>query len=144
MCIRDRLYPVLICSVFVTPGRDVFNSTVLVVTLPSFVFVPVSYTHLENGNISVAISGTNDPDGKIAKENAERKAKENREKEEKEMCIRDRIEEQQNIMAEMLQEIQEKDEKLMCFQEQEERLQQLESELSELLQICLLYTSRCV
>ena len=45
------------------------------------------------------------------------------------------IEEQQNIMAEMLQEIQEKDEKLMCFQEQEERLQQLESELSELLQI---------
>ena len=28
------------------------------------------------------------------------------------------IEEQQNIMAEMLQEIQEKDEKLMCFQEQ--------------------------
>ena len=30
------------------------------------------------------------------------------------------IEEQQNIMAEMLQEIQEKDEKLMCFQEQEE------------------------
>ena len=45
------------------------------------------------------------------------------------------IEEQQNIMAEMLQEIQEKDEKLMCFQEQEERLQQLESGLSELLQI---------
>ena len=37
----------------------------------------------ENGNISVAISGTNDPDGKIAKENAERKVKENREKEEK-------------------------------------------------------------
>ena len=27
------------------------------------------------------------------------------------------IEGQQNIMAEMLQEIQEKDEKLMCFQE---------------------------
>lgn len=35
------------------------------------------------GNISVAISGTNDPDGKIAKENAERKAKENIETEEK-------------------------------------------------------------
>ena len=34
-----------------------------------------------NGNISVAISGTNDPDGKIARENAERKVKENREKE---------------------------------------------------------------
>ena len=45
------------------------------------------------------------------------------------------IEEQQNIMAEMLQEIQEKDEKLMCFQEKEERLQQLEKELSELLRI---------
>ena len=30
------------------------------------------------------------------------------------------IEEQQNIMAEMLQEIQEKNEKLMCFQMQEE------------------------
>ena len=28
------------------------------------------------------------------------------------------IEEQQNIMAEMLQKIQEKDEKLMCFQKQ--------------------------
>ena len=37
-----------------------------------------SYMIDANGNISVAISGTNDPDGKIAKENAERKAKENR------------------------------------------------------------------
>ena len=36
-----------------------------------------------NGNIIETVSGTNDPDGKIAKENAERKAKENREKEEK-------------------------------------------------------------
>ena len=45
------------------------------------------------------------------------------------------IEGQQNIMAEMLQEIQEKDEKLLCFQEQEERLQQIEKDLSELLQI---------
>ena len=43
----------------------------------------LSYKVDENGNISVAISGTNDPDGKIAKENAERKVKENREKEEK-------------------------------------------------------------
>lgn len=42
----------------------------------------LSYQIDANGNISVAISGTNDPDGKIAKENAERKAKENREKEE--------------------------------------------------------------
>ncbi len=43
----------------------------------------LSYNVDENGNISVAISGTNDPDGKIAKENAKRKAKENREKEKK-------------------------------------------------------------
>ena len=35
----------------------------------------LSYMIDANGNISVAISGTNDPDGKIAKENAERKAK---------------------------------------------------------------------
>ena len=35
----------------------------------------LSYKVDENGNISVAISGTNDPDGKIAKENAERKVK---------------------------------------------------------------------
>ena len=37
----------------------------------------LSYMIDANGNISVAISGTNDPDGKIAKENAERKAKDN-------------------------------------------------------------------
>ena len=43
----------------------------------------LSYKVDENGNISVAISGTNDPDGKIVKENAERKAKKNRETEEK-------------------------------------------------------------
>ena len=35
----------------------------------------LSYNVDANGNISVAISGTSDPDGKIAKENAERKAK---------------------------------------------------------------------
>lgn len=43
----------------------------------------LSYQIDANGNIAVAISGTSDPDGKIAKENAERKAKENKEKEEK-------------------------------------------------------------
>lgn len=42
-----------------------------------------SYMIDANGNIIETASGTNDPDGKIAKENAERKAKENREKEEK-------------------------------------------------------------
>ena len=43
----------------------------------------VMYMIDANGNIIETVSGTNDPDGKIAKENAERKAKENREKEEK-------------------------------------------------------------
>ena len=42
-----------------------------------------SYMIDANGNIIETVSGTNDPDGKIAKENAERKAKEIREKEEK-------------------------------------------------------------
>ena len=36
----------------------------------------LSYSVDANGNISVAISGTSDPDGKIAKENAERRARE--------------------------------------------------------------------
>lgn len=43
----------------------------------------LSYQIDANGNISVAISGTNDPDGKIARENAKRKAREKRESEEK-------------------------------------------------------------
>ena len=41
-----------------------------------------SYMIDANGNIIETASCTNDPDGKIAKENAERKAKENREKKE--------------------------------------------------------------
>ena len=43
----------------------------------------LSYSVDANGNISVAISGTNDPDGKIAGENAERRAKEKKAAEEK-------------------------------------------------------------
>ena len=43
----------------------------------------LSYQIDGNGNISVAISGTSDPDGKIARENAERKAKEKKAQEEK-------------------------------------------------------------
>ena len=43
----------------------------------------LSYQIDGNGNISVAISGTSDPDGKIARENAERKAKEKKAAEEK-------------------------------------------------------------
>lgn len=37
----------------------------------------------DNGNISIMSGSTNDPDGKIARENAERKAKEKKEQEEK-------------------------------------------------------------
>lgn len=43
----------------------------------------LSYSIDANGNISVAISGTSDPDGKIARENAARKAKEKKAQEEK-------------------------------------------------------------
>ena len=43
------------------------------------------------------------------------------------------IEEQQNLMAEMVQELQEKDRQLLSFQEQNQSLQILNSELSGLL-----------
>lgn len=43
----------------------------------------VAYKIDDNGNISVMSGSTNDPDGKIAKENAERKAKEKKEQEQK-------------------------------------------------------------
>ncbi len=43
----------------------------------------ISYEIDANGNITGISSGTNDPDGKIARENAERKAKEKKEQEEK-------------------------------------------------------------
>ncbi|MCI8805417.1 MAG: hypothetical protein HFE59_05895 [Clostridiales bacterium] len=43
----------------------------------------LSYQIDANGNITCISSGTNDPDGKIAKENAERKAKEKKTEEEK-------------------------------------------------------------
>ncbi len=43
----------------------------------------ISYKIDANGNITGILSGTNDPDGKIAKENAERKAKEKKTQEEK-------------------------------------------------------------
>lgn len=38
---------------------------------------------MANGNITATVSGTSDSDGKIAKENAEKKEKEQKEKEEK-------------------------------------------------------------
>ena len=45
------------------------------------------------------------------------------------------IEEQQNLMAEMVQELQEKDRQLLSFQEQNQSLQILNSELSGLLNL---------
>ena len=43
----------------------------------------ISYEIDANGNITGISSGTNDPDGKIARENAERRAKEKKAAEEK-------------------------------------------------------------
>lgn len=43
----------------------------------------LSYNFDANGNITITSSGTNDPDGKIARENAKRKAKEKKAAEEK-------------------------------------------------------------
>ena len=45
------------------------------------------------------------------------------------------IEEQQNLMAEMVQELQERDKQLLSFQEQNQSLQILNSELSGLLNL---------
>lgn len=45
------------------------------------------------------------------------------------------IEEQQNLMAEMVQELQKKDRQLLSFQEQNQSLQILNSELSGLLNL---------
>ena len=43
----------------------------------------LSYSFDENGNITITGSGSSDPDGRIARENAQRKARENKEKERK-------------------------------------------------------------
>ena len=51
------------------------------------------------------------------------------------------IEEQQTLKTEMIQEMQNRDTQLSLMQEQNQKLQKLNSELSELLNICLLYTS---
>ena len=45
------------------------------------------------------------------------------------------IEEQQNLMAEMVQELQERDKQFLSFQEQNQSLQTLNSELSGLLNL---------
>lgn len=51
--------------------------------LGSPVVTYVSYTVDDNGNVTMASGSTNDPDGRIAKENAEKAAKEKREEEKK-------------------------------------------------------------
>ncbi len=61
----------------------------------------LSYMVDANGNISIAISGTSDPDGRIARENAERKAKEQKAKEEKLEKKRAEEKEQEERLAEM-------------------------------------------
>ncbi len=61
----------------------------------------LSYKIDENGNITGISSGTNDPDGKIARENAKRKAKEQREKEEKLERKRAERREEEERIAEM-------------------------------------------
>ena len=60
----------------------------------------LSYNIDANGNISVAISGTSDPDGKIARENAERKAQEKKAAEEKAAKRRAEKKEEEEKVAE--------------------------------------------
>lgn len=54
-----------------------------------------------NGNITMMSTGTNDPDGRIARENAERKAKEQKENEEKLEKKRSERKEQEEHLAEL-------------------------------------------
>ena len=61
----------------------------------------LSYKIDENGNITGISSGTNDPDGRIARENAERKAKEQKEKQERLEKKRTEQKEQEKRLAKM-------------------------------------------
>ncbi|MBP5604989.1 MAG: cell envelope integrity protein TolA [Ruminiclostridium sp.] len=68
-------------------------------TMPgSPVMTYCTYTMDENGNISSMSGCTNDPDGKIARENAERKAKEKKASEEKMKAIRAKKAEEEEMM----------------------------------------------
>ncbi len=60
-----------------------------------------SVTIDENGNMSMTSRSTNDPDGRIARENAEKKAREKKEKEEKLAEKRSEKKEQEERLAEM-------------------------------------------
>ncbi len=70
----------------------------------------------ENGNISGMSGCTNDPDGKIARENAERKAKEQRAKEEKLEKKRAEEKEQEERLAEMRAERRAEGENLSSYE----------------------------
>ena len=68
-------------------------------TMPgSPVMTYCTYTMDENGNISSMSGCTNDPDGKIARENAEKKAKEKKAAEEKMKAIRAQKAEEEEIV----------------------------------------------
>ena len=84
----------------------------------------LSYKIDSNGNISVAISGSSDPDGKIAKENAERKAKERKAQEEKAAKRRAEKKEEEEKAAER------RAEKKAARKEQIERLAEREKEFT--------------
>ena len=96
-----------------------------------------------NGNISVAISGTNDPDGKIAKENAERKAKENREKEEKVKEKRAAKKAEEEKFESKRAKRQAEKEKNTSVSDNE-GIDIVEGKTKTINKACLLYTSRCV
>lgn len=72
----------------------------------------LSYHFDANGNISVTISGTSDPDGKIAKENAERKAREKKAEEEKAHIRREKKKAEEERAAKRRAEKKEQIEKL--------------------------------
>ena len=76
----------------------------------------LSYMVDANGNISIAISGTSDPDGRIARENAERKAKEQKAKEEKLEKKRAEEKEQEERLAEMRAERKAEGENLQSYE----------------------------
>lgn len=72
----------------------------------------LSYEFDANGNITIISSGTNDPDGKIARENAERKAKEKRAAEEKAARRREEKKAEEEKAAKKRAERREQEEKL--------------------------------
>ena len=73
----------LVCRATAIPDsvKSLCNSVKMAPGSPVVTYA--TYKIDDNGNISMMSGSTNDPDGKIAKENAEKKAKEKKEQEEK-------------------------------------------------------------